>query len=140
MKIVGGRPTSPKASRGKAGVRKDVHPTAYFHSRWEANVARVYNYLGTIWEYEPKTFDIGGQMYTPDFYLPKSNTYIEVKNFWGKYSKERDTKFRKVYPDMILNVILKKQYLELEHQYAQLIPKWEYNNSEFNPKPVNLRG
>ncbi len=131
MKVVGGRPTSPKASRGKAGIRQDVSKTAYFHSRWEANIARLYNYKKIKWEYEPKTFDIGGQMYTPDFYIPDSDTYVEIKNFWGQYSKKRDTKFREAYPDIKLQVILKKEYLELQEKYATKIKKWEYHNSEF---------
>jgi len=131
MKIVGGRPTSPKASRGKAGIRKDVSTSIYFYSRWEANIARLYNYLGTKWKYESKTFDIGEQMYTPDFFLPDENKFVEVKNFWWKYSKERDRKFRKVYPNVQLDVILKEQYLKLEKQYAHHILKWEYKNSKF---------
>ncbi|OGZ85541.1 MAG: hypothetical protein A2401_02150 [Candidatus Staskawiczbacteria bacterium RIFOXYC1_FULL_38_18] len=33
MAVTGGKPTSPKASRGKAGIRKDISDTIYFHSR-----------------------------------------------------------------------------------------------------------
>jgi len=132
MKIVGGKPTSPKASRGKAGIRADISSVVYFHSRWEANMARLYNFLHMKWEYEPKTFDIGGQSYTPDFYLPEKGIYIEVKNFWWKYSKERDTKFRVCYPDMKLKVILKTEYLKLQNKYARFIPNWEYLNSKFD--------
>lgn len=132
MTIVGGRPTSPKASKGKNGVRKDISPTINFYSRWEANIARLYTYLKIKWEYAPKSFDIGGQKYTPDFYLPESGTYVEVKNFWWSYSKIRDGKFRERYPNIRLDVILKEQYLELEKKYAHLIPNWEYKNSRFN--------
>lgn len=131
MKFVGGRPTSPKASRGKAGIRPDISPTIYFYSRWEANIARLYNYLDVKWKFAPKSFDIGGQMYTPDFFLLKTDTYVEVKNFWGTYSKQRDTKFRKAYPDIALEVILKDEYLKLEKCYAHHIPSWEYKNSVF---------
>ncbi|MDO8474078.1 MAG: hypothetical protein Q7S62_00790 [bacterium] len=51
MDVIGGRPTSPRASRGKAGIRKDVSDTIYFYSRWEANMARLYTYLGIQWIY-----------------------------------------------------------------------------------------
>ena len=132
MIITGGRPTSPKASRGKAGIRKDISETIYFHSRWEANFARLQNYLGIKWIYEPKTFDLGTQNYTPDFYLPEKNLYIEVKNFLWKYSKVRDEKFRKLYPNIKLKMILKPDYLKLQNKYATLIENWEYNNSPFN--------
>ena len=131
-KIIGGQITSPKADRGKAGIRKDISKTIYFYSRWEANIARFYNHLGIIWEYAPSVFDIGGQMYTPDFYLPERDTYVEVKNFWWRYSKERDKKFRKLYPHLKLEVILKKDYLAIEKRYSSVISNWEYRNSPFN--------
>ena len=131
MAIVGGKPTSPKASRGKAGIRKDISDKIYFYSRWEANFARLQNYLGVKWEYEPKTFDIGKQNYTPDFYLPKFDKYIEVKNFLWKYSKIRDEKFRKLYPNIKLQLLLKEDYLKLENKYSHLIKNWEYKNSPF---------
>jgi len=45
MEVIGGKPTSPKAARGKAGVRKDIDDKIYFYSRWEANIARLFNHL-----------------------------------------------------------------------------------------------
>jgi len=131
MEVAGGRPTSPKASRGKAGIRKDISKTIYFYSRWEANIVRLFNYSGIEWIYQPRTFDLGSQNYTPDFYLPEYNIYIEVKNFLWKYSKIRDRKFRKLYPDTSLFLLLKKDYLKLENKYSYLIKNWEYKNSPF---------
>lgn len=131
MAVIGGKPTSPKAARGKAGIRKDISAIIYFYSRWEANIARLFNYLGVKWLYQPKTFDLGSQNYTPDFYLPNYNTYIEVKNFLWRYSKIRDRKFRKVYPNIKLILLLKKNYLKLEKKYSHLIKNWEYKNSPF---------
>lgn len=131
MAVIGGKPTSPKASRGKAGIRKDISDKIYFHSRWEANYARLQNYLGVKWEYEPKIFDLGTQNYTPDFYLPEKDLYIEIKNFLWKYSVVRDRKFRKLYPKIRLKMILKEDYLKLEKKYSHLIKGWEYKNSKF---------
>lgn len=131
MAVIGGKPTSPKAARGKAGIRKDISRTIYFYSRWEANIARLFNYLSIKWLYQPRTFDLSSQNYTPDFYLPNSNTYIEVKNFLWKYSKIRDKKFRKLYPDINLILLLKKDYLEFEKKYSNFIKNWEYKNSPF---------
>jgi hypothetical protein len=128
MRIVGGRPTSPKASRGKSGIRADIDPDIYFYSRWEANIARIFNLKGIKWSFEPETFDIGGQHYTPDFYIPERNLYIEVKNFWNEYSATRDRRFREAYPHLRLKVILKAEYLFLERRYAPHIPDWEYRN------------
>lgn len=131
MEVIGGKPTSPKAARGKAGIRKDISKTVYFYSRWEANTARLFNYLNIRWIHQPETFDLDSQNYTPDFYLPDYNIYIEVKNFLWKYSKIRDRKFRKLYPNIKLALILKKDYLKLENKYSQFIKNWEYKNSPF---------
>lgn len=132
IRVVGGRPTSPKAARGKAGIREDIDKDIYFYSRWEANIARLFNYLGIEWLYQPKTFDLKTQTYTPDFYLPKYDIYIEVKNFMWKYSKIRDKKFRNIYPNIILILLLKKDYLEIEKEYSPLIKTWEYKNTPFD--------
>ena len=131
MAVIGGKPTSPKAARGKAGIRKDISDIIYFYSRWEANIARLFNFLGINWEYQTKTFDLCSQNYTPDFYLPDRNAYVEVKNFLWKYSKIRDRKFRKIYPNIKLILLLKKNYLKLETKYSHLIKNWEYKNSPF---------
>jgi hypothetical protein len=129
--VIGRKPTSPKAARGKAGIRKDISKTIYFYSRWEANIARLFNYWGTKWIYQPRTFDLISQTYTPDFYLPDFNTYLEVKNFLWRYSKIRDKKFRKLYPDINLILLLKENYLKIEKKYSHFIKNWEYKNSPF---------
>jgi hypothetical protein len=131
MAVTGGKPTSPKAARGKAGIRKDISKIIYFYSRWEANFARLLNYLDIKWRYQPKTFDLITQNYTPDFYLPKYNTYVEIKNFLWKYSKIRDEKFRELYPKINLVLLLSEDYLKLQGEYSSLIKNWEYKNSPF---------
>ncbi len=74
MDIIGVKPTSPKAAKGISGIREDIGDQFYFYSRWEANFARILNLLNIPWLYQCRTFDIGGHMYTPDFYLPDSDT------------------------------------------------------------------
>lgn len=129
IRDVGSRPTSPRAARAKAGIRSDVSPTIYFFSRWEANYARLLNYLGVKWIHQPKTFQLKTQRYTPDFYLPKLDTYIEVKNYLSDYSKNRDRQFREMHPELKLVLILKEEYLALQKEYAPKIKEWEYNTS-----------
>lgn len=90
MKIIGGLTTSPRASKGKPGIRVDIHPEICFYSTWEANIARTFNLVNIIWEYAPRIFDLGTHTYRPDFYLPQYDTYIEVKNFMNAYSLKRD--------------------------------------------------
>lgn len=121
------RPTSPKASRGKSGIRADISSDINFHSRWEANMARMYTYLGIEWKYEPVTFDIGGHTYTPDFYLPRYDEFIEVKNFWNDYAAKRDAQFRKTNPSIYLRLLLRDEYAALQELYGKVIPHWEFS-------------
>ncbi len=123
---IGRRTTSPKASKGKPGIRADVSPSVCFYSTWEANIARVFNLVGLKWIYAPKIFDLGEHTYRPDFYLPEFDTYIEVKNFMGDYSLNRDQMFRKIYPDIKLELILKKEYSEIKSNYKHFIKNWEF--------------
>ena len=124
---IGIRPTSPKAARAKAGVRLDIDPKLYFFSRWEANFARILNLLKIKWEFQPGTFDLKTQKYTPDFYLKDYDAYIEIKNFLSDYSRKRDEEFRKLYSDKKLILILKEDYLKLQEQFSPHIENWEFS-------------
>jgi hypothetical protein len=58
-------------------------PTRYagchFRSRLEARWAVFFDALGVAWQYEPEGFDLDGQWYLPDFYLPTLDVWYEVK-------------------------------------------------------------
>ena len=71
-------------------------------SSWEVAFACWLDYLGIPWLYEPKAFYIGkgkwtGVTYTPDFYLPEQNTYIEIKGMYSEKNKRKMEEFRKLY-------------------------------------------
>lgn len=126
MRTIGRKTTSAKASKGKNGVRKDIDPTINFYSTWEANMARVFNLVGLKWQFSPKIFDLGKHTYRPDFYLPDFDMFIEIKNFLGPYSLERDTLFRQKFPKIKLDLILKNDYLKIKSNYESLVDNWEY--------------
>ena len=127
IRIIGSRPTSPKAARAISGIRPDIDSDIYFFSRWEANFARLLNLLKIKWIFQPKTFILKSQKYTPDFYLPKYKTYVEIKNFLSDYSHKRDQEFRFLYPKIKLSLILKKDYLELQERFSSFVKKWEFS-------------
>lgn len=58
-------------------------PTTYdgvkFRSRLEARYAQFFDNHGIGWEYEIEGIDLGGKWYLPDFWLPDSRTFLEVK-------------------------------------------------------------
>lgn len=50
-----------------------------FRSRLEARYAVFFDHLGITWQYEPQGFRVQGRPYLPDFYLPDTETWVEVK-------------------------------------------------------------
>ena len=71
-----------------------------FRSRLEARWAILFDALKIEWIYEPDCFILSNsQKYTPDFYLPKFDLYIEVKpSLWWqniKYHAHRYEIFEK---------------------------------------------
>lgn len=122
--------TNNAYSRCKGGIRQDLNQ--YFRSSWEANIARILNYLNIEWKYEYKRFNFseekeGVLSYQPDFYLPKYNKWIEVKGWMDEKSKLRLKLFKKYYPTESLNLILINEeiYLLLNKQYSKIVENWE---------------
>lgn len=118
-------------SRTKGGKRKDLN-NIYFRSAWEANIARYYNFVGIEWQFEPKTFIFhnitrGSVSYTPDFYLPKEDKWIEVKGWMDGKSKTKLKRFKQQYPEEYkkLELIQRKEYNEIKRKVAPFIKGWE---------------
>ena len=59
-------------------------------SNLEARFAIAFDCMGIKWEYEPTTFwgeEYQGGRYTPDFYLPDFDVYVEVAGVWDERHK-----------------------------------------------------
>lgn len=48
-------------------------------SKFEVSFAKSLSDRGIEWEYEPKTFRFSWRRYTPDFYLPRTKEYVELR-------------------------------------------------------------
>ncbi len=76
----------------------------------EAEFARLLDYYGIAWQYEPRTFplawDEGGDVilaFSPDFYLPDEETYVELTTLRPGLSSHKNRKMRlmqELYPDI----------------------------------------
>ena len=118
--------------------RQDLNET--FRSSWEANVARVFRYLGISYEYEkqmlPRHDESGNVVgvYIPDFWLP-GNRIVEVKGYWDTDSRMKVLEMNKYYPAYKYYAIDQDIYASLSRQYRACIPNWEAGNSdERNPQ------
>lgn len=61
----------------------------FYRSAYEVWTARCFKKHAIEFEYEPHSFFLNGSYYTPDFYLPESELYIECKGLWKQRSKAK---------------------------------------------------
>lgn len=95
-------------------IKRCKYKRIKMRSSWEVAYAKYLDKQGIKWLYESKTFDLGDTTYTPDFYLPESDTYIEIKGRWFKGAKEKFNLFRKKYYSMNIVLLMKKELLNLK--------------------------
>lgn len=80
----------------------------WFHSSYEVKYAKYLIKNQIKWRYEFTTFDLGNCTYTPDFYLPQTDEYIEVKGYWRDDAKKKFNKFKRKFPKIKIRVVNKK--------------------------------
>lgn len=76
------------------------YKSIWMRSSWEVAYAKYLDNLRIKWSYEPKTFDLGNTTYTPDFYLPETDTYIEIKGYWRPDALNKFLAFKLLYPEI----------------------------------------
>ena len=103
---------------GKAEDRspKFVHPI-------EHTFATILDFYHIEWVYEPKTFalewDEGGKTtlaFTPDFYLPEQDVYIELTTLRPKLSTLKNKKSRlmaELYPEVRIKLLKRREMRDL---------------------------
>jgi hypoxanthine phosphoribosyltransferase len=87
------------------------------------------------WEYEPRTFPLGYEngrvveAFTPDFYLPKLDLYIELTTLKQALVTEKHRKLRLLqeqYPDVQIKLLHRRDYLRLLAKYGfGPLSEWE---------------
>ena len=93
----------------------------------ERECARLFDFYGVPWEYEPRMFvlerDEDGrttQAFTPDFYLPEQDLYVEVTVMKQSLVTRKNRKLRKLrerYPDVKVKLFYKRDLERLAERY-----------------------
>ena len=94
----------------------------------EKNFASVLDFYRIKWEYEPRSFvfevDKEGKIkeeFTPDFYLPDLDLYIELTTLKQKLVTKKNRKIRmlkELYPDINIKIFYGKDYKRLLHRFG----------------------
>lgn len=109
----------PSVIKDRAVVFK--HPS-------EEEFSKILDMHSIEWEYEPRTFpikwDAEGNItmaFSPDFYLPRFNTYIELTTMNQKYAAEKKKKvelLKKLYPGTNINIVFKHDFHTLARRFG----------------------
>lgn len=94
----------------------------------EKDFASVLDFYRIKWEYEPRSFlievDKDGKIreeFTPDFYLPDLNLYIELTTLKQKFVTKKNRKIRmlrELYPNINIKIFYGKDYKRLLHRFG----------------------
>jgi hypoxanthine phosphoribosyltransferase len=99
-----------------------AHARVEFAHPSEQEFARFLDYYRIRWVYEPMSFPIGwedtrvSEMFTPDFYLPEHDLYIELTTMKQSLVTPKNRKvrlLRELYPELNVRLLYRKDYQQL---------------------------
>jgi hypothetical protein len=109
------------------GGRRTIEATRFAHHS-ELQLAKLLDFYGVAWVYEPRTFvlewDRAGapvQAFTPDFYLPAYDLYIEITTLNQKLVTKKNRKVRRLaelHPEVKVKVLYQRDYVSLLVKYG----------------------
>ena len=114
---------SPK---GKGAPRQHPASSRFAHNS-EEEFSRILDFYGVAWEYEPRSFTLREEdgrvleAFTPDFYLPDLDIYIELTTLKQSLVTEKHRKLRRFqerYPDIQVRLLHRSDYLSLLAKYG----------------------
>jgi hypothetical protein len=98
-----------------------------FANRSELECAKILDFYGIPWAYEPRSFvleqDSEGRIvsaFTPDFYLPEQDLFIEVTVMKQSLVTRKNRKLREVrrlYPDVRIKLFYRRDIERLAQRY-----------------------
>ena len=104
------------------------HEQVRFAHNSERQFAKLLDFYGIAWEYEPRTFTLEwdrdgnpAQAFSPDFYLPAYDLYIEITTLNQKLVTKKNRKVRRLrerYPEIRCKVFYQRDYLSLVTKYG----------------------
>ena len=98
-----------------------------FANQSELECAKILDYYGVRWDYEPQSFvlerDDDGKVvsaFTPDFYLPEQNLFIEVTVMKQSLVTRKNRKIRelrRLYPHVRVKLFYRRDIERLAQRY-----------------------
>ena len=98
-----------------------------FANQAELACARVLDYYGIPWEYEPRTFVLEEEegriveAFTPDFFLPEQDLYVEITVMKQSLVTRKNRKLRKLrelYPGVRVKLFYERDFDKIAARYG----------------------
>jgi hypoxanthine phosphoribosyltransferase len=93
----------------------------------ERECARLFDFYGVAWDYEPRTFALEvaadgriTEAFTPDFYLPEQDMYVEVTVMKQALVTRKNRKLRKLrqrYPEIRIKLFYRRDIERLAQRF-----------------------
>ncbi|HSW42680.1 MAG TPA: hypothetical protein VLM76_09250 [Patescibacteria group bacterium] len=108
----------------------DARPRPAFAHASEAELARILDFYGVAWEYEPHTFPIlydrdGAvlESFSPDFYLSELDLYVEITTLKQRLVRKKNRKLRRLrdlYPGLRIKLLYARDFRALLLKYGRI--------------------
>src|SRR6266542_176290 len=118
--------TKARARIPVTGAPTEHVPAPFAHNA-EYEFARILDFYGIDWQYEPRSFPLRWERghvteaFTPDFYLPDLTLYVELTTLKSSLTAEKNRKMRllkELYPEVNVIMLKKRDYLRLLAKYG----------------------
>ena len=107
-----------------------MDPRTPFAHASEAEMARILDFYAVRWEYEPHTFPILWNLdgavvesFSPDFYLPDLDLYLEMTTLRQKLVRKKNRKLRRLrelYPSINIKLFYARDFRALMLKYGKV--------------------
>lgn len=111
----------------RLSIEKSGSLTQFAHPS-ELVFARLLDFYGIRWQYEPRTFPLRldeegniAEAFSPDFYLPDSDLYVELTTMKQSLVTKKNRKvkrLRELYPDIKIRLLYQKDFEDLIFKYT----------------------
>jgi bifunctional protein TilS/HprT len=115
-----------RPSRASSLPSTALRPASFAHPS-EEDFAKLLDFYCIEWLYEPRSFPLRwkgdriAEMFTPDFYLPELDLYIELTTLKQNLLTEKNRKLRQLralYPEVNVRLLNKSDFLKLLAKYG----------------------
>ena len=126
----GGETTASASMPATSGAGASANLGPQFAHGSEAEMARILDFYGVRWEYEPRTFPILWNLegdvvesFSPDFYLPDLELFLEMTTLRQRLVRKKNRKLRRLrelYPDIRIKLFYARDFRAMLLKYGRL--------------------